>query len=194
MAADSPSPWDVAAAIEDCPIRPWTGEVWRCHSRKYDGDDAAGSLRTTGRFHRGVDKFDTHETWPALYTGLAVHIALGERLRHTTPDSLAQLGNQRLSRLRVSLHAVLILCAATGCADIGVAGLDRNSLCHPVDYDKSHHIARIARDFAEALLVPSCTRFREGNLIIFTDRLHPESTIDVVGTQDPDLFVDWRNL
>ena len=194
MAAGLPSTWDAAAAMRDCPVRPWSGEVWRCHSRRYDGNDAGGSLRTTGRFHRGVDKFPAHESWPALYTGLAMHVALGERLRHTTPDSLRQLGNQRLSRLRVKLQAVLILCAASGCAEIGVAGLDSTSLCHPVDYDKCHQIAQIARNIAEALLVPSCTRFPEGNLIIFSDRLRMESSVEVEDIQDPELFIDWENL
>lgn len=79
MAAGLPSTWDAAAAMRDCPVRPWAGEVWRCHRRKYPGNDAGGSARTTGRFNRGTDKYDAHETWPDLYTGLAPQVALGER-------------------------------------------------------------------------------------------------------------------
>jgi RES domain-containing protein len=193
LAADLPSTWD-AAAMQDCPVEPWSGDVWRCHRRKYAGDDASGSIRTTGRFNRGIDQYDADEAWPVMYTGLAPHVALGERLRHTTPDTLRQLSDQRLSRLRVKLYAVLNLCAASSCAEIGLVGLDWNGLCQPANYDRPHLIAQIARAFAEAILVPSCTRFAEGNLIIFPDRLPAGSTIQVIDTQDPDLFVDWNSV
>ena len=191
MAAEPSSTCDATAAIEKSPVRPWSGDVWRCHRRKYAGNDASGSLLTTGRFNRGTDQYAAPETWPALYTALAPHVALGERLRHTTPESLGQLSHQRLSRLRVRLQVVLDLCRADGCADIGVVGLDLDSLCRPGNYDRSHQIADVARGRAEALLVPSCTRFPEGNLIIFPDRLHAESAVEIMESQDPDLFVDW---
>jgi hypothetical protein len=193
-AADETSARDAIAAIRDCPVQPWTGEVWRCHSRKYRGDDPGGSIRTTGRFHRGPDKFPVSESWPALYTGLALHVALGERLRHTTPETLSQLGNQRISRLRVELQAVLVLCAPAGCAETGIDGLELETLCDPVDYRRCQQIAVIAREVAEALIIPSCTRFAEGNLVIFPDRLLPESSILVEETQDPDLFIDWGGV
>jgi RES domain-containing protein len=194
MAAGMPSRWDASAAIRDSPVQPWSGDVWRCHRRKYAGADAGGSVRITGRFNRGTDKFDADEVWPALYTGLAPHVALGERLRHTTPASLRQLGDQQPSRLRATLHAVLNLCAASDCAELGVVALDLDSLCGAGDYNTSHRIAEAARSLAEALLVPSCTRFPEGNLIIFPDRLSAESSVEVVEIQDPDLFVDWDRV
>lgn len=99
--------WRAAAAIAGCPVRPWAGAVWRCHGRKYAGDDAAGSLLVTGRYHRGGDPFPEAETWPALYTALAIHVALGERIRHTTPASLQSLKTQRFSELEISLQRVL---------------------------------------------------------------------------------------
>ena len=191
MAGEAAPSWDPAAIVRGSPIRPWSGNVWRCHSRKYRGDDPGGSLKTTGRFHRGADRFSVNETWPALYTGLALHIALGERLRHTTPASLSQFANQRISRLHLELHSVLILCAPSGCADISVDGLDLHALCNPVDFNWCHQLALAARDVAEAMLIPSCTRFPEGNLVIFPDRLEPHSSMVVEETQDPDLFVDW---
>lgn len=193
MGTEVPS-WDAVVAISGCPIQSWSGDVWRCHRRKYAGNDASGSIRTTGRFNRGSDKFDPDSAWPVLYTGLAPHVALGERLRHTTPETLRLLSDQRLSKLGVVLHAVLNLCAGSGCAEIGVAGLDIEDLCRPLDYEKSHQIALVARSFAEALLVPSCTRFPEGNLIVFPDRLRAESSIIVSETLDPDLFVDWSTI
>lgn len=44
-------------------------------------------------------------TWPALYTGLAEHIALGEALRHTT--YLPDLAEKRISRLQIHVQAAL---------------------------------------------------------------------------------------
>lgn len=186
--------WDATVAAKACLTIPWSGEVWRCHGRGYPGDSAAGSLRVTGRFNRGRDRFPAHETWPALYAGLGQHVALGERIRHTTPEALQALGNQRISRLWVDLHAVLVACAPSGCTDVGVPGLTWDDLCHPADYTKTHDLARVARESVEALLVPTCTRFPEGNLIIFPDRLYPSSGVHLLDSQDPDLFVDWTSF
>src|SRR5262245_49492795 len=122
MAAETPAFWDVSAAVKACRVVEWSGEVWRCHSRKWAADSAAGSLIFTGRFNRGRDKYPDHETWQALYTSLALHVALGERIRHTTPEFLFTLANQRISRLRVELSCVLIACAQSGCADLAVPG------------------------------------------------------------------------
>src|SRR5687768_9212106 len=131
MAAAEPSPWDATAAVEACPIVFWAGDVWRCHSRRYAGDDAAGSLKTTGRYNRGRDRFPAEETWPALYTALAQHIALGERLRHTTPGALSRLSEQRISRLTVRLNAVLDCCSSPGCLVPTLPGLGHADICLP---------------------------------------------------------------
>ena len=186
-----PTSWDATAAVNACRTIPWSGEVWRCHGRAYPGDSAAGSLTVTGRFNRGRDRYPAHDTWPALYAALAQHVALGERIRHTTPEALRSLGNQRISRLSIDLHVVLVACAPSGCADVGVPGLSWEDLRHPADYTKTHEFARVARGSVEALLVPTCTRFPEGNLIIFPDRLLPRSGVHLLDSQDPDLFVDW---
>jgi hypothetical protein len=96
--------------------------------------------------------------------------------------------------LRVELQAVLVLCAPAGCAETGIDGLELETLCDPVDYRRCQQIAVIAREVAEALIIPSCTRFAEGNLVIFPDRLLPESSILDEETQDPDLFIDWGGV
>lgn len=193
MPESSASTWDAAAAIADCPTVPWVGTVWRYHATRYAGNDPGGSLRVSGRFNRGTDRFPPHETWAVLYTSLGPHVALGERLRHTTPSTLSLLANQRQSRLRVEFQAVLNLCAQSGCSDLNVAGIDMNALCHPTHYARTQEIARVARERVEALLVPSCTQFPEGNLIIFPDRRRSDSSITVEDTVDPDLFVNWEN-
>lgn len=118
MAADVPSGWDAGAAVAACDVRPWSGVVWRYHGRRYAADDAAGSLKATGRFGQGIDRYPASDTWPVLYTSLDPHVALAERVRHTTVANLEALVNQRLSRLRVVLVLRRAL-AACGNADHG---------------------------------------------------------------------------
>lgn len=191
MSAVGSTNWDAAAAVASCPMIRWSGDVWRCHSRRYAGDSPGGSLKVSGRFHRGADAFAPDQVWPALYTSLAIHVALGERLRHTTPASLAALATQRVSQLRVDLQVVLVTCGRTGCATLGVPDLTLDDLCDARNYEKTQELAKAARNIAEAMLTPSCTGFHEGKLIVFPDKLRPESEIRVVNTIDPNLDIDW---
>ena len=189
MATARSSSWDAAVALKSCPVLAWTGDVWRCHSRKYPGDSAVGSLLATGRFHRGGDAFSDAETWPALYTALAPHVALGEQLRHTSAEALARLRFLRLSRLRVKLQSVLVACDPVGCHDLAIPGIDLDDICDPRNYSLTHQIGGAARLIAEAVRIPSCTRFPEGNLIVFPDRLHVDSDVTVIDTVDPELYL-----
>jgi hypothetical protein len=180
--------WNVRTAVAACPVAPWHGEAWRCHTRKWPGDNANGSLKVTGRFNRGRDRFPDDMIWPALYTGLAEHIALGETLRHTA--HLPDLAWKRISHLEIRLQAVLDGTCLVGRGLPGTPTLD--DLCHPAAYDLTHAIANAVRGRgAEALLIPTCTRFNGNNLIVFPDLLRPGSTITVLGTEDPDLYIDW---
>lgn len=190
MATDLPSAWDAAAAIGSCALLPWAGDVWRCHGRKYPGDSAGGSLVATGRFHRGRDRFPEHDTWPALYTALAPHVALGEQLRHTSAAALSRLNTLRMSRLSITLQVVLVACVPAGCHDLVIPGIYLDDLCHPSDYRVTHQIGNAARAIAEALMIPSCTRFPDGNLIIFPDQLHCGSKITILDTVDPELSLE----
>ncbi len=180
------SSWDASVAVAACTLRPWSGSVWRCHGRQYAGDNAEGSLKVSGRFNRGTDTFPAHETWAVLYTSVAQHVALGERIRHTPVSNL--------SRLRVDLQVVICACLPERCAQLMTPGLDEADLCHLTDHRKIQAFALAVRTVAEALLIPSCTKFPEGNLIIFPDRMMPGSTILVEETQDPELVVDWDSL
>jgi RES domain-containing protein len=189
MAAVVGTTWDATVAVAACPRGSWSGTVWRVHSRRFAGDSAEGSLRISGRFHRGPDKFAAHETWPALYTSVAPAIALAERMRHTTPANLIQkMTDQRMTRLRIELQVVVSACAESGCRTLEVQGLSEEALCHPTDWQKAQELALAARDCAEALLVPSCTRLPEGNLIIFPDRLLAGSEIRIEHFEDPELI------
>lgn len=158
-------------------IGPWEGSVWRCHSRKYAADSAEGSLRATGRFHRARDRFPENETWPALYTGCTEAIALGEVVRNVGSEMLAKLPLLCMSRLDVALSRVYRIYDPFIDDRTRLLGLDFVSECQGVDYENTHALAQIARDHAEAILVPSCTGLRGGNFIIFPDKLTPSSRI-----------------
>lgn len=170
-----------------CPRGPWQGTTWRCHAPRYQANDASGSLKSTGRFHRGADLFPEAERWPALYTGSTQAIVLAEKTRHSA--ALDDLVSIRISELRISLSCMLDAClesdASTGATRFGPA-IDP-LLCQPGDYQVTHLIAQAVRTQAEALRIPSCTRFPGGNVIIFPDRLRPGSIIEVAAAFDPEL-------
>jgi len=183
-------PWDADSAVKACRIGPWTGDAWRFHGRRYAATSPAGSLHVSGRYHRGLDRFPADETWPALYLALRPHIALAERLRHTEPDDIPRLNSQRLSRLRISLGAVLDCCGMPDCSDLSVAGLAREDVCRRFDYRVPQELAAAARRLmVEAIIVPSCSRFNGGNLVVFTDHLRGDSAVELVDSEDPELFV-----
>jgi hypothetical protein len=182
---------NLRAAVDACPLGPWSGEAWRCHSRRYTGDDPGGSIKATGRYHRGRDRFPESSTWPALYTALAPHVALAEMLRHTR--ALPELATKRLTRLRIALSAVLNGTALFSGNPINTFAIA--DLCRPSDYALTHAIADAAQERgAEALLMPSCTRLAGNILVIFPVRLRSDSSISVLETEDPDLFIDWTSM
>ena len=182
---------NLRAAVDACPIGPWTGDAWRCHSRRYAGRDPGGSIKATGRYHRGRDRYPASETWPALYAALAPHVALAEMLRHTR--AMPELATKRITRLRVALSAVLDGTGLLRGDPSNTLAID--DLCRPVNYAVTHAIADAARARgAEALLMPSCTRLDRNILVIFPDRLRAGSSISVLETEDPDLFIDWNSL
>lgn len=129
--------------------------------------------------------YPEEECWPALYTGLTQAIVLAEKTRHSA--AVDELANIRISELRISLECVLDACLDDeGLRTRFGVGIDA-ALCHPSDYTLTHVIVRESRSQAEALRIPSCTRFPGGILVMFTDRLRPGSRIDVVSAIDPQL-------
>jgi hypothetical protein len=95
----------------------------------------------------------------------------------------------RISELRISLERVVDACLDADASTMETRlGADIDAfLCLPGDYWVTHLIAQSVRAQAEALRIPSCTRFPGGNLIIFPDRLHPSSTVEIVDAFDPEL-------
>lgn len=169
----------------------WSGHAWRFHNRRYDATSAGGSIKVTGRYHRGQDRFPVAQSWPALYLALAPHLALAERVRHTTPELLRLLNDQRLSLLSIGLHAVLDCCAAPSCIDLAIPELTRDDVCRPRDFQISHELALAARALnVEGMIVPSCSRLSGGNLVLFPDRLREGSAVRLLASEAPELYVE----
>ena len=174
--------WDAVAGVAACPVIAWQGDTWRGHRPKYAAIDATGSRLHSGRYNRGLDHFQPHEVWAALYLGLGRDICIGEVLRHTTPAQLPRF-NYRFTRIRVALSQVL------DCRDPTLLGLTPLDLWHDTDWTIPQSLAAmaIARG-VEAILVPSATRLGD-NLVVFPDYLQPGSQLQPLDHVDPPLYV-----
>ncbi len=178
-----PAGWDAQTAIAALRPAPWNGQAWRLHRSKYEAIDATGSLRVSGRYNRGLDQFSEAEAWPALYLALRAETALGETIRHVTPQRLERLNELRLSELNVELSVVL------DCRDSGALGLTAGHLVRDYDFEVTQELAAAAiAAHSEAILVPSATGLGD-NLIVFPSRLHPASRLTVVEDWEPQLYV-----
>jgi hypothetical protein len=117
--------WDAAAAVEHCPTAPFTAGVWRAHRQVRAALDYNGYRYASGRFHRGLDLFEKDEAWPALYTALGPHIAMGEFTRHV--KDIAGLRDVRLTKIHISLVSVI------DCRDLGILGVTHDALLEDTD-------------------------------------------------------------
>lgn len=168
----------------------WDGEVWRAHSRRYPADDPGGSLRVSGRYNRGRDRFREPDVWPALYTSVSDNVCTWEMLRHfpwdNPTETRAKLANTVYSRLRLLIEAALDL------RDPSVAGLSVDDLCREGEYHLTQAIGAAALAAGlEALLVPSATGVglpgANYNVVVLTSNVQPTSRIEVIDTLSPRL-------
>jgi RES domain-containing protein len=180
------SGWNAHSAIARCPVISWQGSAWRIHRQRYQATDSGGSLKVSGRYHRGADRFAADETWPALYLALSPETALGELIRHVTPELLPHLNGYRISELAVELEAVV------DCRDVALLGLQSAALVNDHDVELTQQIgAAIVATGHEGLLVPSATGLGD-NLVVFPTNLRPASRLDVGSSRDPRLFIPNR--
>lgn len=175
--------WDATQSVAACAIVAWQGHAWRMHKRKYLATDAAGSWKVSGRYNQGIDLFSDSEAWHAFYLALGAEVCLGEILRHIEPEILPSLNDYRMTELAVQLSTVL------DCRDLVALGLGPADLWHDTDCRVPRRLARaaIARG-VEGMLVPSATRLGD-NLIVFSDQLCADASIEIVGARDPALYV-----
>jgi hypothetical protein len=132
-----------------------------------------------------------------LYLALRTHIALGEVTRHITPDHVSRLQDQyRLTEFWVEVQNVLDCCADEDRRESGILGLSTDEVCRINALQLgvptlTQQLAAVAYEQGlEGLLVPSCTRFSGGNLVIFPTNLQPGSRVRIVRAEDPVLYVE----
>ncbi|MHB8575526.1 MAG: RES domain-containing protein [Dehalococcoidia bacterium] len=181
-----PEGWSAAEALSGHRLQVWSGTAWRGHSARYAATDHSGSLKATGRYHRGVDLYPAEEVWPALYLALASQTALAEIARQLSPSTWPRLRDYRFTELAISLGAVI------DCSDVAALGLAIDDLCDDRDWRVPAELALAARAAgAEAVLVPSATRWGS-NLVVFPDRLRSDSSLVVIRYVEPRLVRDWQ--
>jgi RES domain-containing protein len=180
----APVGWDAKAALADLPLAPFQGSAWRFHKRKYAAADASGSLRVSGRYNRGLDRFPEEQVWLALYLSLGPEVCIGEILRHISAELLPQLNDFRLTEMWVELSRVL------NCRDPSAAGLGLAALCSDSDYNTTRAVAAAAMARgAEGILVPSASLLGD-NLILFPSLLRASARLEVINSRDPRLYIE----
>lgn len=122
--------------------------------------------------------FTEEQTWPALYTGEGLHVCLGEILRNAADDRVRLF---RYTELRLRLTAVL------DCRVAAAFGLEETAFLEDLDFTAPQDLASAARRIAaEALYVRSASLLGD-NVVIFPDRLRPDSLVEEIRFLDPHL-------
>ena len=170
MSADD---WNAGQAVTAAASREFQGTVWRTHWRAIEPVDWSLSLRTSGRYHRGLDLFAPDQVFAALYTSLAPEIVIWEMVRRSAAQNLAYLQNNLLSELAVALRRVLDLSdpASVGLTLAALTARDPQS-CQALA------AAALAHGY-EALLVPSAA-LPGLNLVILPANISDPPPIRVV--------------
>lgn len=169
--------WNAEQAVAAAPARSFQGTVWRVHWREVAPTDWILSLRTSGRYHRGLDLFPPEQAFPALYTSLGPEIAIWEMVRRSAARNLAYLKNNVLSELEVDLSRILDI------SDPGAVGLTSADLTG-LDHQPCQQLAEAAlvRGY-QGLLVPSAA-LPGLNLVILPRNLPEPSPIRLLRSTD----------
>lgn len=173
--------WDAAATMASLAAEPWEGSAWRIHKAGFDALSTGDRLRSA-RYHYGEDLCPPERAFAALYLALAPEIAVAELTRHIGDIELAELNDHHLTEIAVHLHAVL------DCRNLEYPS--RAVLCN--DSDPAVPRALGAAAFArgvEGILVPSATGLGD-NLVVFVDRVLPQSRLAVVSHREPRLRIE----
>lgn len=168
--------WTADNAVAAAPLHSFQGTVWRVHWREVAPVDWTLSLRTSGRYHRGLDLFPPDQAFAAFYTSLAPEVATWEMVRRSAARTLAYLANNVLSELTVALSRVLDLSdpAAVGIEIAELTGSDSEP-CRDIA------VAALVRG-CDALLVPSAA-VSGLNLVILPANLAETVPIRVLGSR-----------
>lgn len=168
-----PEGWSAESVVAAAAPRSFNGQVWRTHWREVVPNDWALSLRTSGRYHRGLDLFPPNQAFPALYTSLAPEIAIWEMVRRSAARNLTYLQNNVLTELELDLELVLDL---TDPATVGLSHADLTGPDHQACQTLS--AAAVAHHY-QGLLVPSAA-LPGLNLVILPDNLAEPPPVRIV--------------
>jgi hypothetical protein len=109
--------------------------------------------------------------------------AIAGLTRRLEPTTLAMLNARRLTRVRVSLSAVVDL------RDPALLGLSLADVTDDYDYSITQAIAAAAlQRGVEGLLVPAASLVG-ANLVVLVDNVLPSSAIEPLDSVDPRLYV-----
>ncbi|MPZ50965.1 MAG: RES domain-containing protein [Dehalococcoidia bacterium] len=174
-----PEGWSAVRAVADASIRSFSGTAWRVHWREIGPTDWRLSLRSSGRYHRGLDLFPADQAFPALYTSLSQENAIWEMVRRSAARNLAYLKNNVLSELVVDLGRVLDL------SDPSAVGLVLADLTSS-DLQLCQELAAAAMALrAEGMLVPSAALPGLNLVILPQNLLEPPSLQILRSTELP---------
>jgi len=101
-----------------------------------------------------------------------------------------------LTEFWVEIQNVLDCCADVDQRESGIRGLSTDDVCRVNAFQleaptPTQQLAAVAFEQGyEGLLVPSCTRFAGGNLVIFPTNLQAGSHVRIVRAEDPVLYVE----
>jgi hypothetical protein len=108
---------------------------------------------------------------------------LAEVIRHLSPERFPRLNRYRLSEVEATLSAVIDIRDTTG------LGIELEHLVGAYDMTNTQELAASAIERGcEAMLVPSATMLGD-NLVAFPTQLRASSSLVVVGSRDPRLYV-----
>jgi hypothetical protein len=169
--------WNPEQVFNAASPRGFHGTVWRVHWREVAAVDWRLSLRSSGRYHRGLDLFADGEAFAALYTSLAPEIAIWEMVRRSAARDLSYLRNNILTELEVDLDRVLDL---SNPSTIGIGLEELTGPDHSVCQDLA--ATAVATNF-QGLLAPSAA-MPGVNLVIFPRNLPEAPPIRAVRSTD----------
>lgn len=167
MASGSGSPGDEKMAIDNITSTKMEGEFFRMVSAIHRNEilSMRGSLEHGGRYN-------VKNVFGALYLGKSPQVCQEEMRR-----GKKRTERMLLAKVKVSLRRVLDL---TDDKILSALGVEREALMRAQDYEPTRRIAKLARDSGiEGLVVPSVTQMGS-NLVIFMDKLLPDSKVRVL--------------
>jgi len=173
MADDLVHDPDLLDALDQIPMRPYKGVVWRV---TWATRDALAGGTSGGRWHPPGDV-------EVLYTSVAEEGALAEIYYHLSRAPVFSSSHTKIAKIEIEANTVLDLRDMALLHDLGVS---REDFQRGV-YHRTAEIGSAARFLdADALLVPSA-RAETQNFVVFLDRIENPDNLRIIELHD----INW---